>query len=280
MEKQMKSKNPWVTILVNLLTPGLSYVYLGAIKRLTIFWIILISTYSSIGLSGVLKMPFGIFLVYGIIFTIVLIGYIDCFRLAKITDHDYQTSYAKTPIYIFIVFICLLLIMYIKPNFDRTILEIGYFKMTHNNFEPELKMGDGILIDFGAYKKDRPKDGDFVVIENNENLLVRKVIVLQSNQDTIYSRFNSLPYLNHPERVPKSEDQVRESMKNFNILKKDSIGTFKIDSLAKEDLIKNTANTDYLEPEINKFSYPIGGKLVGKVIYIYSSDDISRIGKL
>lgn len=277
----MKSKNPWITILLNLILPGLSYVYLGALKRFAILWVILVSTYCLMGLSGFLKMPSGIYFAFGILFAIVIFSYVDCFRLAKITEWNHQTSYTKTPFYIFLVIVCLSLIYFIKLKVDRSVFGIGYFKMTHNNFAPELKAGDGIIIDFDAFKNEKPKAGDLVVIEIKDVLYVRVLKVLQPNQDTVFARFKEFNDSEFPpRREVKSEAQVRESMRNFNILKEDSNGTIVNDIEAKEEMIKNSANPIYLEPVINKFSYPVGGKLVGKVISIYISDDFSRIGKL
>lgn len=183
-ENVVKERFAWLAVLLNLLFPGLGFLYLGRLLVAVFYPLFLYAILAGGALSQTLFQPAGFYLIAGSLLVTWLAGVIGVgFWAAKINEvrvRKYQRWYGYL---LFIVLVTLASDFYISNRGQY----FGYetFRLASISMKDTLHAGDFILVDTFKYQSAEPQRGDIVVFrlpEEPEKKYAKRIIGLPGEQ--------------------------------------------------------------------------------------------------
>jgi signal peptidase I len=297
---KIKKRSKILSLLFSLVMPGLGHIYNGLLlKGIFLYFMLLLITFCS------LFILLGSFLGLIITITITISFYIyiiiDCLILS-LKNNNYKFKIINKW-YIYII----LIILHFSFNifFGNYIIEnLGRYRayvISGRSNEPTLILNEKVFIDKWYYKFANIKHGDIIIFKNPENdpnvtLIIKRCVGLPGDKVEIrdyklYLNGNLIDLYNI--KIDSKEDRLNFYKNEIKKINKNSDDDIIINNIIEDD--KKYGNYGPLIVPENTFFClgdnrtnsmdsrdwgPISNKaLIGKLKYIYWSNDFSRIGK-
>jgi signal peptidase I len=262
---------PWLAGLLSLLAPSLGHCYLGLAKRgiLPVLGLL-----TMIFLGGWLKLFvtfWGVLLLHFAHLALIIWAIVDSIRIAISEDFEFVPKfYNRWYVYVLGFIILHATGVLIFKN-RSTWLHFESYRVSAISMYPTLHSQEMILVDTEAYKTTPPKRGDVIVFhppDNPDTLFVKRVIAVSG--DTISVNKSGIVYLNR--------SRIQEPYIFANALQADdSTNKIKDLSIPEKNLFVLGDNRNNSR-DSRYFGTVALQKIIGKVTYIWMSDEFSRIG--
>lgn len=264
---------PWVAGLLSCFTPSLGHVYLGVASRgimplLSVMLLTLVGGWLHIYITF---WGFSALIAGYLLLTLWMI--VDSVRLARSLNYSYQPK-AYNRWYVYLMMFVLINGLWASLFSNRgKWLHYEMYRVNAGSMLPTLHSRDSILVDTRIYQQQTPQRGDVIVFrppDNPETLFVKRVIAIAGDHVSVNK--SGIVYLNRT--------RVQEPYIFANPLVAD-------DSNPKvKELLIPPASLFVLGDNRNNskdsryFGTVALHDVVGKVTYIWMSDEFSRIGSL
>jgi len=254
---------------------GLGQLYNAQAKKAAIFYITAI-TLLTIRILPIITFTFIgslLFILIGVLFLIW--SMIDAFRCAKRSGEIELRPYNKWYVYAILI---VLNSAVVGPVLQSVVFPTPAktFKILSGSMIPYLRIEDYVVSNLQAYSKEAPKRGDLIVYKRSDNdrgQFVHRVVGLPGEQLEIRNR---IIYINGQALedswayhiIPEAQEEMREPRDVFApvVIPPDSFFV----------LGDNRENS--IDSRVNGFVER--SKIISKLVFIYWSKDLSRIGLL
>jgi signal peptidase I len=281
----IKERKPFTALILSFLTPGLGQLYNGQHNKALIYFFIIPFLYLIMGLFGLRRSITGLLFAIPIallVITFFIFQLIDAFHRAKKWPKINLKIYNKWFIYLAIIIVFL---FFINP-FSTTMMRAGTktYKMRSASMAPTLKTGDFIMVDHEYYVKHKPKYGDLIIFkypkDKSQNFIKRII----GTEDDKIELINDDLFINDKKLNLKSinNNTYEESLgrTDYQIL----TGHNRNDNFKPIIVTENSVFVlgDNRENSIDSRNFGCINinDVIGKVLYIYWSKELNRIGKL
>jgi signal peptidase I len=278
----MKKRNPLISALLALINPGAGFVYNGKPKlgiTITILHIVIITI---LFFSGILQSFIYtiVFLILSLLFQITMVV-LSAFQAKKV-DLVQLTRINRW--YIYIILLLLPLIYFELLHIDPTFLPYKSFRHSTTGMEPLIYPGECFIVDMHYYKNVQVVPGDLIVFlaPDKSSLYLKRCVALPGQKLEIR---DAVVYVDDKPFMPSLP-----IMRDTNII-------LPANYIDKHIVPDSAGNIDQYGPIIipeyyyfvlgdhrdNSFDSRYFGPvptvyIYGKPLYIYYSNDISRIG--
>jgi len=270
MEDQ-KKRRPIVALLLSFLTPGLGQIYNGQLKKAVSFYLaecllVILLLFSDLFLSF-----FGMVMFLLIGFSIGLFSMLEALwsaiRLKRISLKKYNRWYY----YLGIIFLNLFIL---SPT-AKSVIPIKAYRMPAGSMSPALVIGDHFIVNKKAFEKQSPNRGDIVIfqypVDPSKDFIKRviglpgEILEIRDKKVFVNNQLLEEPYVKHTDPHIISA-QVRP---------RDNFGPI---TVPNNSLFVMGDNRD--ESFDSRFwGFVDASSLKGKALYIYWSENKSRIGR-
>jgi len=267
-----KKRQPIIATILSLIVPGLGQIYNGQFIKGIIFFLISFLSPLLLALAGLQYNFYG--LLCWMAFVILLVMFIagealfSAKRLGEISLGPFNKWY----------FYLLLMMLFIGLDFSTNdyiktnIWGVKAYGISSEAMLPTLMIDDRIVVDLKYYRKNNPSKNDIVVYHfpgNPSGNFIKRIIaiendILESRNKVIYINKNALkePYIQQDNR------KINKSRDNFGPI---------IIPKGKVFVMGDNRDQSY---DSRDFGYVDISQIKGKVIYIYWSANLNRIGKM
>lgn len=272
-----KRRKTWLTIILNLATPGLGFVYLGKVgTAITVFVISLALNNAAYAvLLYVDTAPLNLLGAALILLCWVVGLIVVSIRFARSVTAEYTLrAYNKWYLYLAMFFVGILVSTFSAPHYG----DLESFRIPSESMENALLVGDYFIADVSAYETDTPGYNDVIVIifpKDGVTKYVERCVGLPGDTVEIVDK---VLYINgSPASNPKTIKHIRQNLEPRGPYGKDTPDSFGPFVVPKNHFFVMGDNRD--NSYDSRWWGPVPRELlVGKAILIYWSKDVGRIG--
>lgn len=227
---EIKKRRIWLAALLNILLPGLGYIYCGLVKRSLMIYVALLIIFMPFAylVWFAINRPFNILLFLFAVILIYSFLVIDVILIANKSKAEYRLKfYNKWYYYLGYILICAFVL---HPLFKLPvkIFIARAYKHPSGSMEPTLRPGDYIITNNFIYRFQEPKKGDIIVFKfpkDERKEFVKRIVAFGGDIVEIRSKIlyiNNIavdePYkiINDPNVIP-SEQSRRDNMEPIEV---------------------------------------------------------------
>ncbi|SHN22497.1 signal peptidase I [Chitinophaga sp. CF418] len=174
----VKPRNPWIALLFSLFTPGVGQLYNGQWKKGLLIFLIILAFPVVFGItrwitffSGFIICVLGQLLIY-------LYNIIDAVISAR-----RQALYSLKPYNTWFFYVgAVAVVIAVRSIFDLQSLGVINFVVPTASSEPNVKIGDRLIIDMRAYKREPANYGDLAVFKRQGIYRIYRVVGLPGDR--------------------------------------------------------------------------------------------------
>jgi signal peptidase I len=272
---ETKNRKPILAAILSFITPGLGQLYNGQLKKGLIYYLVIFL------LSGILAMTGLQYQFYGLLALIIcgisaeLVVSAEAFFAARKIKEITLNPYNKWYYYLLIVLLSNGIDYISSDIIKKELIGIKAYTIPSGSMIPTLLISDHMIVDLRHYKRAKPEKGDIIVFKNHEDPskdFVKRIVgiegdILESKDKAIYVNGNVLAetYAVH------NDPQTKPS----NSGPRDNFGPLTVPS-GKVFVMGDNRDQSY----DSRFSgYVDNTEITGKVLYIYWSKQINKIGR-
>lgn len=264
-----KARKPIIAALLSLFFVGLGQIYNGQIKKAIIFYLINFLLPILLFFTQLKNHFYGLIFISGIIPIVfhlsnAIEALITSTKLKNITLKKYNKWY----IYVsYLILVSLLGVsLYSSDFFRKEVIGLKPYVIPSESMSPTLNRNDRIIADLKYYKTNRPQRGDVIVFDypfDPQRQFVKRIIAtegdsIESKDDDIFVNDSAITEL-----YPLQGNNVKMSIGSKLIVPPDKVFVI-------GDNVDNSEDS-------RVFGYIDNKNIRGKVLYIYSSYETSRI---
>lgn len=289
MEDQIKKRNLFIAFLLSIFSPGLGQFYNGQLKKGALLFSLVIIFLLLCSVFNVASTYLGFLFIAIILILFKIYILTDAMIIASKNKKYVLKSYNRWYYYVSIFFILAIFSWFCDVN---EILKIQNVIIPTTANLPTLEVNDRIIVDENAYKETEPEYGDLICYTGEMNeLLISRVLgkpldeISVNNNDVIIndkacnSRLLKDTIINS---IKLNEFEVVMPNDYKHLIYKDAESSN--EAIANKDLVRVPDGHYYVVGDNRDNSIDsryIGtlskDKIIGKVKYIFWSDDFSRV---
>jgi signal peptidase I len=272
---ETKNRKPILAAILSFITPGLGQLYNGQLKKGIVFYLLIFLLSVLLAVTGLQYQFYGLLalIICGISAELVVSAeaFFEARKIKEITLNPFNKWYY----YLLIVLLSIGIDYITSDIIKKDLLGIKEYTIPSGSMIPTLLIGDHLIIDLKHYKRVPPKKGDIIVFKSHEDpskVFLKRIVgtegdILESKDKTIYINGNVLAehYVVHNDLQTKP----------LNSSPRDNFGPLTIPS-GKVFVMGDNRDQSY----DSRFSgYVDNTEIIGKVLYIYWSKQINKIGR-
>jgi len=263
----IKKRNPLLAAIATFGAFGLGQLYNGKHKKAAMAYMLWIVIAAFTLLAPLSANIMWLLASQALLYSVGLIVMIDAFRNARSLREISLRPYNRWYIYLAIVLLQVLVVS--PPPANLLLSSIRAYKIPTQTMSPTLEIGDGLIANMKAYKKNPPSRGDVIIFKypNNESVsYVKRVIGLPGEKlemigRTVYINGKALTETHVRYIDPNSVDE--------------HYGPYDIPQGCYFVLGDNRDNSQ----DSRFWGFVKQSQLLGQARYLYWAKDKSRIGK-
>ena len=159
-------RNPLISFLLSILTPGLGQIYNSQIKKgLTIYLLLVFAEFAILPFSDIAKTFSGMVFLMVLVFSIFIYAAVDSVRVSRASETIKEIRFSKRLIVLIVI---VNIGFYLIFDFGEYLGIKSYSIPTSSN-APALLQGDFIIADLDYYDDTDPRPGELVIFRYPEN---------------------------------------------------------------------------------------------------------------
>lgn len=270
-------KKPLVAVLLSLLYTGLGQAYNRQPLKAVLFAILPLSAVLASSWVGGLHTFARLVLVLAIVYSFELLVAIDAWRVARRADEPSASREAVWLSYACLAaFLVAQLLLLGNVDYLGRIVRVRAFRMPSSSMIPTILKEERIIADMRAYREESPKQGDLAIVDlHDRGPFVRRVVALPGDvvsgniEEGIRVNGQPLPEPHWREELPWLSSTTVAALFEFEPI---TIGHGEV-FLLGDNYVRG------IEPGNPRLNLVRLEQVQGKPLYIYWSEDSSRIGR-
>lgn len=262
-------RKPWIALTLSIISPGLGHVYNGLLGKAILYKLCMYIFFIIANLAGFLDKFWEAVIVYLIIRLFHIYLVIDSFLVSKRIHNFVPKAYTSVIVYTVFVFVSYIATNIVEYRLPPTRPSI----MMSKSMTPTIFTSDKLMTNRGYYRTHKIQHSDVVIYKSpldNKKSWMHRVIGMPGDSilcdhDTIYLNGNRLyePYVKY--------DSTTGSKEYINLKSN-------VFLVPKDSLFILGDNRGFADDSRMRGFIPISD-IRGKVLYIYFSKNLKKIGK-
>ena len=263
-----------MTILLSLILPGLGQIYNRQEKKAAVSYLLLYASIVAFCLAGFPNRFWGL---------AVVLAFLLCFYFWSVADavlanvrRNADKLSANRKSYLLLFALLLLTGAFSIPASGR-VLGLRPFYIPTNSMAPTISAGDSIMVDIKYYEAHQPARGEVVLLRHAQLPFVPKRIIAVGG-DSIRSEANRVSVNGNLVNEPYAQFIGQQSLDKFNAQHAASGFAARVIPTGQLFVMGDNRDNsfDSRDPE---FGFIAVSDVLGKPLYVYWSQDRSRIGR-
>lgn len=276
---KVKPRRPWIAAVLTLLLPGLGHLYGGEPVRALAVSVGQLALVSGVFVSGVFRTFAGLVVAFLAILFVFVWVILDAVKIARRKKDYVLKRYNRWYVYGAVL---VAMNLFVSPAALVALSPVRTYKIVSGSMEPSLLINDHVMADLQHYRTAKPMRGDLFVFTSPENpnfQLISRIVGLGGERIEIVDKIVYIdgkpledPWGQHRDAQIFREQGPGAPPAQF--VQRDNLRSQKIPPEMVFVLGDNRDNS-----YDSRFYGPIHPSLFqGRLLYIYLSDEASRIG--